>query len=561
MKQSILKRTCAMITITFVLLSIIFFIILYSRAYYALKSQALQYVGEKTVTMQTKLNSYFDTLKNDMYRYSSSITKYPDNGNIVNHISNSMIMNSDQGINFLIDRNKVLAISMPVLLSSLNVDNSWYYERASKNRIIITEPHYSNLTAGRSIAVIQYISLPDNELLNITEVRTNTLFRNTTENISNKDTIVVMTNEGDTVYASNTSQLFDRLITVDAMPDLSQNTKKWLTDLPIGTHEIQYENKQLVACKEVYNGMWSLYYILDAADFNTAATKEIQPYFIYMTALVIILVAVCMLLSAGIVKPIRNLKNQIDNLSPDENGVALITTNRSDEIGSLANSFNALMTRLKESSDEKFQLEYKVLQSQIQPHFLFNVHMCIDAELERKEYDNARKMLALLDEILRESTGKIQNYVPISHEIELLYSYVNLQQMRMGDKFCINIENWETYQDIMIPNLLLQPIVENAIYHGFMDLDRRGEIDISFFDENNMLHILIEDNGKGMSEDILAKLLNDELPASPQRGMFSIGLHNVRQRIRNVYGNQGTMHIFSRVGLGTRIEIVIPMCS
>ena len=223
----------------------------------------------------------------------------------------------------------------------------------------------------------------------------------------------------------------------------------------------------------------------------------------------ILLVLVSVIISNSIIRPVKQLSLQVDSLSPKSN-ILRLSVHREDEIGRLASSFNNLLNRLQEANREKanierirFELEYKVLQSQIQPHFLFNIHMCINSLLEQGKTEDARCMLLALDSLLRVSTDKIGQEITLKEELDTIKQYITLQQMRLGDTFDINIGDWESYAKVKVPKLLLQPIVENSIYHGFANIDRRGEIRINFTEIDGYLHIIVEDNGCGMPQKLI----------------------------------------------------------
>ena len=133
-----------------------------------------------------------------------------------------------------------------------------------------------------------------------------------------------------------------------------------------------------------------------------------------------------------------------------------------------------------EAERNYFQMEYKALQSQIQPHFLFNTLLCVSACLHQGKTDEAQRLLSDLDALLRASTDKYGEAWTLRDEMALLSRYVGIQQTRYGKCFDVITGDFAPYADYLLPKLLLQPIVENAIYHGMAALGRRGEIHIRF---------------------------------------------------------------------------------
>lgn len=206
-------------------------------------------------------------------------------------------------------------------------------------------------------------------------------------------------------------------------------------------------------------------------------------------------------------------------------------------------------------------MEYKALQSQIQPHFLFNTLLCVSACLQQGKTDEAQRLLSDLDALLRASTDKYGEAWTLRDEMALLSRYVGIQQTRYGNCFDVITGDFAPYADYLLPKLLLQPIVENAIYHGMAALGRRGEIRIRFEPlEDGMLDILIEDSGRGMTREQVEKIFSDtekNAVKNDGRGMVSIGLQNVRQRIEQFYGPGCSLYVRSREGIGTTVEVII----
>ena len=561
MKHSILIRTTCLVTVVTLIMFVGIFSVIYSRSIGAMKTQALSYVGENLKTSQLSLDSLLASYKLSMYRYSQSIDKLSSKADAVRTFDLYHEMDSGAGVQFLANRDEILAITSPILLASIKTDLSFYYELASKKRIVTTKPFYSPLTASRTIALIQYIPVADFQegLLNVTEIRTASLFQASVNRLNQYETLLALTTNGETVYLDPYTSILGKLGVNEGLIDISTETRSILTALPIGTNQVEIGGRELIIRHVRYEQSWDLYFIVEAESYFIASGIDVSDQLRMTMPYPFLIIAVAILVSALIVRPVRELKKNVDALEPaGESHVALVS-HRKDEIGSLAESFNALIERLGRADEEKYLLEYKVLQSQIQPHFLFNVHLCIAGLIEQGRPEEALKMLQKLDGLLRECTDKTQNIITLSHEMKLLNDYLELQQIRTGDSFCLMIDPYESYANVALPKLLLQPIVENAIYHGILGLDRRGEIHISFDEIDGYLHIFIEDNGRGIPEDTLIRLAKEEQNEDNKRGMVSIGIGNVRKRILSIFGEPCGLYLSSSEGLGTIVEIVVPM--
>ena len=236
---------------------------------------------------------------------------------------------------------------------------------------------------------------------------------------------------------------------------------------------------------------------------------------------------------------------------------------REDEIGRLWRSFYDMMDRLRESHEthmqvekEKSHLEYRMLQNQIKPHFLFNMHLCVRSLIECGKTQEAREMLGDMDSLLMVSMDE-REVIGLDEELEILEKYIRLQKTRMGSGFEFTLTNNSKSNGIIVPKLLLQPVVENAIRHGIADDLENGEISVEILEKEETLIITINDNGKGIPKNKL-DAINDGNEEN-KGGMVSIGLKNIRDRIRLYYGERYGLAISSYPGVGTKVVISIPV--
>jgi len=238
-----------------------------------------------------------------------------------------------------------------------------------------------------------------------------------------------------------------------------------------------------------------------------------------------------------------------------------------DELAFIGNEFNEMVVKINalvenikrqgehiyEISDQCRKAEIQALVSQVNPHFLYNTLDCINWMALRKEEYGISTMISNLAQILRYSIGKVNEQVPLYNEIEWLKKYMYLQQVRFNHSFMLKLDIDETLLDCKIYKLLLQPLVENAIIHGFKNYDSGRELVISIHRyQEDYLQILVVDNGSGIPQEQVCTLLGQERPDR-------IGLNNVWQRIQIYYGKTGTMAITSHEGQGTTVSLIIPL--
>jgi two-component system LytT family sensor kinase len=204
--------------------------------------------------------------------------------------------------------------------------------------------------------------------------------------------------------------------------------------------------------------------------------------------------------------------------------------------------------KLEEREKQLLRSRYEILRSQINPHFLFNTLNSI-ASLIRTDQDKARDIVLKLSTVLRTLLKEQRDLVPVKEEIELIDKYLAIEQSRFGDdNLAIAREIDDSALEVLIPGMMLQPIVENAIKHGISQKIGGGKIDLTIHRENNTVIFRVADNGIGT--DIT------EEKAILERG---IGLNNIKERLEMVYGEQYTFSIDSRKNEGTTVIIKVPL--
>lgn len=237
-----------------------------------------------------------------------------------------------------------------------------------------------------------------------------------------------------------------------------------------------------------------------------------------------------------------------------------------DEIGTIADNFNDMTVKVKElieevgaAKEQQKNAEIQALEAQINPHFLYNTLDSINwMAIEKGEYEIS-KMIRNLGVILRYSVDRSNQMATIREIADWLKKYISLHQMRFNDAFSSEINVDERVVSLKLHKLLLQPFVENAILHGFKDMESGGllRIDISLAEDGMGITIIIEDNGKGMPPEILEDY-NDRERAVQDDGR-GIGLHNAFSRMRMYYGEAASWNVSSIPEMGTVITLRLPV--
>lgn len=266
------------------------------------------------------------------------------------------------------------------------------------------------------------------------------------------------------------------------------------------------------------------------------------------------------LISTAITRPIKQLESTMHEVEQGDLSVRA-DTSLNNEIGHLSRAFNsmvehtnALMAQRVEDEKEKRHSEIRALQAQINPHFLYNTLDAIIWMAASGKNDEVMEMTSALARLFRTSISSDHRLVPLSMEKENILSYLTIQKMRYEDKLTYTLDMPERFDAFLLPKLILQPIVENAIYHGLKPLPDGGMVHIHALERGGCLVLSVEDNGVGMDEEQIRRLFIQK----PQDS-HGIGVVNVHSRIRLLFGEPYGLFYSSRSGCGTRVEILLPM--
>lgn len=237
-----------------------------------------------------------------------------------------------------------------------------------------------------------------------------------------------------------------------------------------------------------------------------------------------------------------------------------------DEMGQIADNFNTmtekvkcLIKEVKAVTVKQKEAEIRALEAQINPHFLYNTLDSINwMAIEKEEYQISR-MVRNLGVILRYSVDKSNKMATVAEMADWLEKYVSLQQMRFNDAFACEIHIQPETEKVRVYKLLLQPFVENAIIHGFKEIEYGGmlRVDVMFSEHRDELDIIIEDNGKGIAREMADKWNAPDM-ALAEDGQ-SIGLHNAFSRMRMYYGSRVSWNVSSILEIGTVVTLKIPV--
>lgn len=292
--------------------------------------------------------------------------------------------------------------------------------------------------------------------------------------------------------------------------------------------------------------------------------EEMQMYYLLIAGgLLILAVVLAILLSKAITKPIMKLKESMKEAEKGNFDNAAFVEQGENEIASLGNSFNIMTEKIQglileniQDQEEKRKSELRALQSQINPHFLYNT---LDSIIWMSEGGKNREVVLMtssLAKLLRQSISNKDEIVTISKELDYTRDYLTIQKMRYRDQLEFEIDVDESIRKNKIVKLVIQPLVENAIYHGIKYLETKGMILIMGEIMNDKIELTIRDNGVGMAKETLTHILENKRSDSTSN---KVGVFNVHNRLQLYYGKEYGLSYESRVNIGTTVHITIPI--
>lgn len=267
---------------------------------------------------------------------------------------------------------------------------------------------------------------------------------------------------------------------------------------------------------------------------------------------------VAWLASYTITRPIAHLVRSITKVGRGDFS-ATVHPRGSDEVGILLNRFNkmtkeisTLMQQMEEEQRMKRNYELMALQGQIYPHFLYNTLDNLAALIQMGMKEEAHKMIRSLAAFYKIALSKGDSLITLEDELKHAQHYMEIQIIRYADDFDYSIRAEPGMLSLRIPKLSIQPILENAIYHGIRRKKGKGRIEVEGFLTDRHAVIRVADNGAGMPEELKSKILTAESPVR------SFGLKSVHDRLQMYFGGEYGVRIDSRLGEGTEIRLILP---
>lgn len=320
--------------------------------------------------------------------------------------------------------------------------------------------------------------------------------------------------------------------------------------------------KRLVTVKTISYTGWKLISVVPMKSFSMGMTGMRNLVVLLVALTVLAVVILNQMVSARISKPLRRLNDSVKeweagNMNPDIYiGGSMEVEHLGKTLRSTVAQIRQLMDDIVVEQEEKRKSELDALQSQINPHFLYNTLDSIVWMITGERYDDAVFMITQLASLFRISLSKGKTVIKFEDEVKHARNYMNIQKIRYKNSFEVDFQIEEDILDGCIVKLVLQPLLENAIYYGMEFMDGEGEIHVRGYRKDKDVYLEVEDNGLGMPEEEAAELLNGK--ERPHKHGSGVGLVNVHSRLKLRFGEAYGLVIHSCPDEGMMVQIHIP---
>ena len=448
-----------------------------------------------------------------------------------------------------------------VLNDSVNFqEESWYIQGHNRpDKPFLSSSHVQNLVAGTYPWVISLSRFIHGENLEsgvlLVDLNYN-IIRELSSNIKigKKGYIFIINPQGEIVYHPRQDLIYNDLKSEKIDLILKEKSGSFMMNVD--------DSKVLYTFGTSEKTSWTVVGVSYVREL-LSSKRELQFYLWLLVAFTFsIVVFISTLLSKRIVKPIEELRFSMQEVEKGNFDID-IRVKCDHEVFDLAEDCRIAISKIRElivqneqAQELKRKNEFKALQAQINPHFLYNTLDSIIWLIEGNENDDAVRMTEQLADLFRLSLNKGKEIIPISEVTEHIRCYLEIQKMRYKKKLDYQILIDPELYHYSSLKLLLQPLVENAIYHGIKNRPEPGMIIVRGKRSGDAIEFSVEDNGIGITADVLEKLNAGEIPLLSRSGM---GLKNVKERIHLFFGNQYNLTVTSTVGSGTRVDFFIPL--
>lgn len=372
--------------------------------------------------------------------------------------------------------------------------------------------------------------------------------------VPNRDFLFLVDGQGRCLYSSNNKYLGQDLSNIMPLPNNKKTKDHFVTSF-LG-------EKVLVVYEKSIYSKFQIVHLVDYTIIEEQRTTATRVAFLIIVITISISCLLTVFLSSNLTRPLRRIKYRMDCISKGDfhPEPELEGNNEIGELGKginqLAINIDQLINKVKSEEHAKKELEFKVLQSQINPHFVYNALNSIKVMAMLQKADGIYETVTALGDLLKETSKGAMTQISIQEELNLLDKYITIQKIRRKGLIQVNYSIDTEVALCKIPKFTLQPIIENSIMHGFEGKKGVGILDISVRRTDDKILIEIRDNGVGIPQDKISSLLKD---ATKGERYNNVGLINIDERIKLTYGEQYGLSFESKHMEYSIVRICIPM--
>ena len=528
--------------------------------------------------MNQNIDSYIDYMENTSYLVSSNedVQKYlfgdtadPEaRDRILSQFETILDSRSDiLNLGIIAENGRMLINNGQRLTNQdLDIHSQEWYTNALEGResVYLTSSHVQHIISGERPWVITLSRGIRNKEMGTGQEKEGVFFIDLNYNaiselcdqsmVGNQGYAFIVDADGNIVYHPQQQQLYNELQTenIDLVMNAGSDIVTWGDGI----------NKKMYSISRSEKTGWT---VVDCVRVEELLRRSNEAQSIYVLV-AIGLMAVALFFSRFVAKsitlPIQRLCDSMERVQEGDFSVSDIVVDSENEIATLYEYFNVMTQRIHElmaqnirEQEAKRKSELKALQSQINPHFLYNTLDSIIWMAEGKKNEEVVLMTASLARLLRQSISNEDELVSIGQEIEYARGYLTIQKMRYKDKLEFWIEVEPSILNIRLIKLVLQPVIENAIYHGLKYKESRGLLLVKGFMKNGNAVLQVIDDGVGMDQETLDHIYERHKVDYHSNG---VGIYNVQKRLQLYYGNEYGIVYESKPGEGTTATITIP---
>ena len=379
-----------------------------------------------------------------------------------------------------------------------------------------------------------------------------------------------------TAYTDLKYLFFDKdgnyvMSTESALPDWMIRKAASFLRNGTGTERWKVDGIEYLAAQSSHDA-WTAVGISSLVKFNEASRAIILRGLLYGILGIAIGIGLISFMLTGILKKINSLKESMGKVAEGDLDYRLSTTDeREDELTQLESSFNYMTKKVSNLMDkvvdeerakknaelEMLEYKYRSLETQIKPHFIFNALEVVNSMAKMKHESDIEAVVQKISSYFRNiSRNNSRQFITVEQEFESLKAYTEIYQYIHGNSLKTEYHAKNLAKDAMIPTMIMQPIVENALEHGIRSNTEQSEIEVHAYKMDDMLCITVKDNGEGFGKEALDIMHDGRKQSSADQS--GIGIVNVKERLKLLYGNKAEIEIMNREEGGAKVQITIP---